>query len=418
MKYISTFDEFDENKHEFTNIKTNINDIISKSDLEYVDITKLFKLDKNYVNNTLSFISKDSTFINTLSSLGLKKSNIEHSIYYQTFLDDNISWLFIYNINDNNLTEPRYIIIESDNKIKMYKNTNIKKFFDNISTKTITVNYNNKDYIYTTYDANTWELENRKENKVCKKELNNDELYELLNNKDITINESLKEKDNLILEFSEFNLQRLNQNNAVEPMFSTDNPQLSQNAYDKQSDNIRMAFAKLDDIHRNINIYDDKTLKRLRNNILLEEQKIKSITIKKILKNDISYNFYISIIIDDIEYWGEVKDILGNTEVTCECFYDKELIQSKQWIIYVKNTIINNIKKWLNPELGKYLYVSKKPLVLYSYLTQKSYLLKFNKEVHLVQKYKDKLTIKIKDDYYDLKDDNFIFFNYKFDKVQ
>ena len=60
-----------------------------------------------------------------------------------------------------------------------------------------------------------------------------------------------KRHNHLILEFTEFNLQRYSVSPST-PSIMTPNPQLSQNGFDKHEDQIRQALSKLGDIGRSM----------------------------------------------------------------------------------------------------------------------------------------------------------------------
>jgi hypothetical protein len=58
----------------------------------------------------------------------------------------------------------------------------------------------------------------------------------------------MKRRNKLILEFTEFNLQRLNPDSA-QASIHVDDPQLSTNAFDKHEDKLRAAMSRIDDIN-------------------------------------------------------------------------------------------------------------------------------------------------------------------------
>ena len=57
----------------------------------------------------------------------------------------------------------------------------------------------------------------------------------------------MKRRNKLILEFTEFNLQRLNPD-SVQASMHVDDPQLSTNAFDKHQDGLRAAMSRVNDI--------------------------------------------------------------------------------------------------------------------------------------------------------------------------
>jgi hypothetical protein len=173
--------------------------LLSSISAEEKDIYDTLKLSKDFYKNrlTLDFISNNIEFINSLSSLALKKSQVQLSDDYSTFLNKPCKWMFIYDISSNELQDPIYIAFEiwdDINKkwsdIKFYKvNGNSKNFYDKLSSKTIEILDANINYIYSTSDGNTWQLQNiEKVNDIYKKEFNKEELQKLLNDRKVKIN--------------------------------------------------------------------------------------------------------------------------------------------------------------------------------------------------------------------------------------
>ena len=117
----------------------------------------------------------------------------------------------------------------------------------------------------------------------------------------------MSKSEKLILEFTEFNNQRMN-SDSTQPAVSVPNPGLSQNAYDRHQDNIRVAMSNLNAIMKSMSYLTQ--FKLLRSKILLEEQDIKSLVVLKIISTLVNYNFYIKFIVNDVEYWGIISNIL------------------------------------------------------------------------------------------------------------
>lgn len=218
-----------------------------------------------------------------------------------------------------------------------------------------------------------------------------------------------------INETSEFNLQRMVPDTAPNAIWPVDNPQLSMNAYDNKQSAISNAVARVNDIL--FSLSRTNTLNQLRSSIALEEQDIQSLTIQRILKNGVSYDVYIRFIIEGKEYWGVVCDITGsNTNVKSEVFKDHELIQTPEWVIKTKGTIVKYIKEWMTPKSGNYKLLNKE-VVCYSRETGN--MLKMNKDIviEVVRSNRNEITVKYKNDYYKLIDDNFVYFNWWFEPV-
>ena len=172
--------------------------LLSAISAEEKDIFDTLKLPKDFYNDRLSldFLSSNIEFINSLSSLGLKKSPLQNTEDYQTFVNKPCKWMFIYDINSNELENPLYIVFQTWNEtnknwedVKLFKiNGDVKKFYDKLSSKTIEVADGDENYIYTTSDSNTWELQNLdKENDIYKRFFRKDELQSLLNERKVKL---------------------------------------------------------------------------------------------------------------------------------------------------------------------------------------------------------------------------------------
>jgi hypothetical protein len=172
--------------------------LLSAISAEEKDIFDTLKLPKDFYEGrlTLDFLSNNIEFVNSLSSLGLKKSPVQNTEEYQTFVNKPCKWMFIYDISSNELENPLYITFQVWNEtnkewedVKLFKiNGDVKKFYDKLSSKTIEVTDGDENYIYITSDGNTWELQNLdKENDVYKRFFRKDELQSLLNDRKVTV---------------------------------------------------------------------------------------------------------------------------------------------------------------------------------------------------------------------------------------
>jgi hypothetical protein len=128
--------------------------------------------------------------------LALKKSNIQLSDDYQTFINKPCKWMFIYDINANELEKPSYLLFQTWNSIdkkweniKFFKvNSDSKKFYDKLTSKTIEIDDNNKNYIYLTTNGNNWELQNLdNEDEIYKKHITKEELQKIINDNKVKI---------------------------------------------------------------------------------------------------------------------------------------------------------------------------------------------------------------------------------------
>jgi hypothetical protein len=226
-----------------------------------------------------------------------------------------------------------------------------------------------------------------------------------------------KYKNFKLNETTEFNLQRMNPDSAAGAIGGVDDPSLSTNAFDKHSDAIRQAMSRINDILYNFK--GTNAYKNLRSKLSLENQDIQKMKILKIVKsNSIFYDVYITFVIDDYEYWGSIKNIMStNPEFTSEVFKDLDLYQSKEWIIRTKGLVIKTIKSWLKPQPGMYKLLNEE---LYCYSTETGKQLKMEKgiEIELVRAHDSKMIIKHESDYYNLVGDNYVYFNWWFEKIE
>jgi hypothetical protein len=220
---------------------------------------------------------------------------------------------------------------------------------------------------------------------------------------------------NLILEFSEFNLQRLNPD-SVQASVHVDDPSLSTNAFDKHDDMIRNAISKLGTLSKALQ--NSNGYKSLKSKLSLDDQSISNLKIIRIIKSiSYKYDVYFSFKIDEDEYWGVLTDIISNPEVKSEVFKDFNLIQTKEWIIKTKGLILKTIKNWLKPQFGKYKLLIDE-IICYSSISGKMLKLPKNSIVEILKSYDDKIIFEFKGDQYSLISDNFIYFNWWFEEVK
>ena len=172
--------------------------LLSAISVEEKDMFDTLKLPKDFYQGrlTLDFLSDNIEFVNSLSSLGLKKSPVQNTEEYQTFVNKPCKWMFIYGIESNELENPIYITFQTWNEtlkqwddVKLFKiNDDIKKFYDKLASKTIEVADGDENFIYVTSNGNDWELQNLdKENDTYKRFFRKEELQSLLNNKNVKV---------------------------------------------------------------------------------------------------------------------------------------------------------------------------------------------------------------------------------------
>ena len=226
----------------------------------------------------------------------------------------------------------------------------------------------------------------------------------------------MKKRNKLILEFTEFNLQRFSAETSSGSITGVDDPKLSLNAFDKNQDAIRQAMARINDIM--FRLSGSNAYAQLRGKLALEHQDVKSIKILRIVKShNIYYDVYLSFVIGEKEYWGVIENIMSsNAELESEVFKDYDLYQAKEWIIKIKGLIIKTIKEWLKPEPGQYKLVNDE-IICYSVETGKQLIMDKGLEIEVVRSHSDKIIVRYENDTYNLVGDNYIYFNWWFEKL-
>lgn len=225
----------------------------------------------------------------------------------------------------------------------------------------------------------------------------------------------MKRRNKLILEFTEFNLQRLNPD-SVQASMHVDDPQLSTNAFDKHQDALRAAMSRVNDILHSLS--STSAYSALRGKLALEDQDIKSMKILRIVKeNSINYDIYISFVIGEEEYWGVIKNAASpDAELKSEVFKDYDLYQAKEWIIKIRGLVKKTVREWLKPEPGMYRLLNDE-VICYSVETGKQLKMEKGIEVEVVRAYDGRIVIKAEEDTYNLVGDNYMYFNWWFEKI-
>jgi hypothetical protein len=222
----------------------------------------------------------------------------------------------------------------------------------------------------------------------------------------------MRRSKKLILEFSEFNAQRLN-SDSVRASVHVDDPSLSINAFDKHEDIVRNAISKIGTLTKALQ--NTTSYRSLKSKLSLDDQDISNLKIIRIVKStSYKYDVYLSFVIDDNEYWGVINDITGDSEFKSEVFKDFDLIQTKEWIIKIKGLIIKNVKKWLKPQFGKFKLL-KDEIICYSSKTGKLLSLPNGSIIEVLKSYDNRIIFEYESEQYTLNGDNFIYFNWWFE---
>jgi hypothetical protein len=173
--------------------------LLSAIGAEEVNIFDTLKLPQDDFSDKLDLdsIGDNVEFINSLSSIALKKSPIQNSDDFQTFLNKPCRFMFLYDINSNELENPVYIMMQVYNDtlsswdtLKIYKiQDDVKKFYDKLTSRTIEIVDGDQNFIYTTSNGNEWVLQNKDvENDVYRQTFRKEELEDLVKDRKIKIN--------------------------------------------------------------------------------------------------------------------------------------------------------------------------------------------------------------------------------------
>ncbi len=207
MKWIKKFKTYKESLYidlsiNQVNLKESLNiwdDVLLNSiSAEEVDIFDTIKLPEEFKNKQdIDILSNSIEFLTSISSLGLKKSQVQSTEDFETFLNKPCKFMFVYDINSNELENPEYILFQNWNdtmqkweEVKLFRvKDDVKKFYDKLTSRTIELIDGDKNYIYATSNGNDWNLENiDNNNDTYKKFLTKEELQKLLDDNKIKLN--------------------------------------------------------------------------------------------------------------------------------------------------------------------------------------------------------------------------------------
>lgn len=173
--------------------------LLSSIGAQEVDLMKTFSLE-NLENLDLDYLGENIEFLNSLASLGLKKSPVQNTEDFETFLNKPCRFMLVYDINSNELEGAEYMLFQTYNETlnkwdatKLYKmnieGSNIQqKFFDKLTSRTIEISDGKENYIYSTSNGNEWELQNiQKANDTFKRYFRKEDLQKLLDDKKVKL---------------------------------------------------------------------------------------------------------------------------------------------------------------------------------------------------------------------------------------
>jgi hypothetical protein len=209
MKYLNNFKKFKESivvdltfqsvNDMLESLNILYDTLLSSINAEELDIYDTLMLPSDFLsgNLDLNLVSNSSEFIKSLTKLSLKKSELKNSDDFETFLNKPCRFMFIFDINSNELENPVYLLFQvwSDTlkvwgDLRLYKvNDDVKKFYDKLSSKTIEIIDGDENYIYNISSGNEFVLRNReKMNDVYKDVFRKDEFKDFLSKRNVKVN--------------------------------------------------------------------------------------------------------------------------------------------------------------------------------------------------------------------------------------
>jgi len=207
MKWIKAFKKYQESLHidltfdqidlmESLNIWHDV--LLTSISAEKVDLLGTIKLPEEFKDKLdIDKLSDNIEFINSLSSIGLKKSPIQNTDDFETFVNKPCKFMFLYDFNSNELENPEYILFQTWNETlkkwdetKLFKvKDDVKKFYDKLTSRTIEIVDGEENYIYSTSNGNDWNLQNvDKQNDTYQRSFRKEDLQKLLDDKKVTLN--------------------------------------------------------------------------------------------------------------------------------------------------------------------------------------------------------------------------------------
>lgn len=197
MKFLKNYEKFLESIQidvSIVNIDMNeslsmfYENILKSIGAEEMDLYDTFILPKEDFKTDIDSLNNNTEFINSLSSIGLKNSSIQNTEDYDTFVSKPCRFVMIYRIEANELENPEYILFQSWNETldkwdttKLYKiKSDIKIFYDKLSTKEIEIEHKGKKYNYQSKNKNEWTLKDQSEDETFKKYFRSDELEQVI----------------------------------------------------------------------------------------------------------------------------------------------------------------------------------------------------------------------------------------------
>lgn len=203
MKFLYNFESFeiDTDYDLIDNLKESLSmwhDILLASiGAQEVNMKDELQMDNNIELSDLDKLSNNTEFMKALSSIGLKKSTVEETDNYETFINKPCKFMLIYRVEASELETPEYILFQTWDEgskswetSKLYKiEGNINEFYDKLTSRTIEIIDGEDNYIYQTSNGNDWILQNSQNNNdVYKKQFRKEDFEQLIDRKGLKLN--------------------------------------------------------------------------------------------------------------------------------------------------------------------------------------------------------------------------------------
>lgn len=191
MEYIKTFESFRLEEPKTMSELLEKLSVVEQSILDSIK-AELMNLE-SFLNghvptNDLVNLASNSEFNKLLRIKGLAKSVVEFTDDYETFLISPFKYLLLRKIENSELHNPDYIIMQTFNSTeqdwnspKLYKiNGNFKNFYDKLTNRTIEIEHSGVKYLYQTSNKNEWELTNQEGSEQFPRFIRKEELLKKL----------------------------------------------------------------------------------------------------------------------------------------------------------------------------------------------------------------------------------------------
>lgn len=219
----------------------------------------------------------------------------------------------------------------------------------------------------------------------------------------------------LILEFTEFNLNRFNSDSTDVSIGLAPDNTLSVNAFDRHEDSIRVGMSRINNIMKTLS--NSSAYKNLKSKLTFEEQQPTSLKVIRIAPTNNDYFVYLTFVIQDKEYNGVIKNVLSRNPIftSPDVFNNNELTQLPEWQIRLKGLLINSFRKFLEVEQGKYKAIQDK-VTAFNIKTGSIVEIRKDDVVEVLRSVpnENKIVIRYNDDFYNLINNSYIYFNYWF----